>query len=129
LKAFLIAALLHLPAEPVFAVPDAPVYVMSDSSALRRSRGSISGKVTGMARSTASLFHVSLYEQGPGSRRRLVQSQPLNHQRGYRFENLPDGEYWLYVGTQAPTLIEAYPATVRVRIKKGQTLSQDVELR
>jgi hypothetical protein len=82
-----------------------------------------------MARSTASLFHVSLYEQGPGSRRRLVQSQPLNHQRGYRFENLPDGEYWLYVGTQAPTLIEAYPATVRVRIKKGQTLSQDVELR
>lgn len=90
-------------------------------------RGMIYGKVFGLARSTASLFHVSLY--GPDDPNLFVSSQSLGREKAYRFDQLPQGHYWLFVESKGPTVIRAYPAMSEIEVMGGEGKVMDVELR
>ena len=87
--------------------------------------GSIHGEVRGRARSTASLFHVSLYGEGGYQ---LIRSLPLDRDRGYRFEGLPDGAYWLEIETHGPTGVRVSPSGQWIEVRQGQAVEQHVTL-
>ncbi|GAB4421533.1 MAG: hypothetical protein OHK0039_36410 [Bacteroidia bacterium] len=91
--------------------------------------GKIYGSVIGEARGTASLFNVSLY--GPDNGYTLVQRLPLNKDKGYSFEGLADGTYWLFVESSTPSFnpVQAYPLQAHVTISQGTAIVQHVELR
>ncbi|RMG74391.1 MAG: hypothetical protein D6722_02560 [Bacteroidetes bacterium] len=106
-----VARNLALPADPVATPATVP--------------GSIRGAVYGPARSTASLFHISLYAENDP---KPMRSLPLDRERGYRFQNLPDGTYWLEVSALASTAIRVSPAGQWVEVQQGQVAVQDLLL-
>lgn len=87
--------------------------------------GSIHGEVRGRARSTASLFHVSLYGEGGYQ---LIRSLPLDKDRGYRFEGLTDGKYWLEIDARGPTGVRVSPRGQWLMVRQGQPVEQHVTL-
>lgn len=89
------------------------------------SRGVIQGQATGPARSTASLFHVTLY--GPSQPKRFVATQSLH--QGYRFEGLSEGIYWLAIEPRGETTIEPSTTWQLIRVEEGQPVSFDIPLR
>ncbi|WNJ18064.1 carboxypeptidase-like regulatory domain-containing protein [Pontibacter sp. G13] len=97
------------------------------SNATTSQMGSISGKVVGQASSMASIFQISLY--GPDNGRQLRTSQPLTTDKNYKFENLPDGTYWMLVESKGSTIIQAIPELTEIIILDGKATFQDVELR
>ncbi|MEM6343558.1 MAG: hypothetical protein AAF927_06740 [Bacteroidota bacterium] len=88
--------------------------------------GQILGKALGMAKSTASVFHLSLY--GPDNPNQVQGTQTFSREKTYEFSNLPDGTYWLIVDSKAMTGIEAFPAYQEIVIKDGKSYVLDVEL-
>ncbi|MEL6845241.1 MAG: hypothetical protein AAFP02_18705, partial [Bacteroidota bacterium] len=88
--------------------------------------GQIVGKAMGMARSTASIFHLSLY--GPDNPNQVQGTQTFSSEKTYEFSNLPDGTYWLIVDSKAMTGIEAFPAFQEIVIENGKSYVLDVEL-
>jgi hypothetical protein len=90
-------------------------------------RGSISGRVIGLARSTASIFHLYLY--GPNDPNTLYSSQSFGKEKAYAFHDLPDGDYWIRVESQAVTAIQAVPSRAEMKIRGGQPVVMDVELK
>ncbi|MEZ4826405.1 MAG: hypothetical protein R3C61_08940 [Bacteroidia bacterium] len=89
--------------------------------------GSISGSIFGKARSTASIFRISLY--GPDNGNQYISTHHFSQGQEYRFENLPDGQYFVMVESRGSTEIEANPSFARVMIKNGEALTHNVELR
>ncbi|MEL7340308.1 MAG: hypothetical protein AAGM67_07470 [Bacteroidota bacterium] len=94
--------------------------------AARSHSGQIVGKAMGMARSTASIFHLSLY--GPDNPNHVQGTQTFSSEKTYEFSNLPDGTYWLIVDSKAMTGIEAFPAFQEIVIENGKSYVLDVEL-
>lgn len=95
----------------------------SESSVL----GSISGSVFGNAKSTASIFRISLY--GPDNGNQYITTHHFSQGKEYRFEHLPDGTYIVMVEARGSTEIEANPSFAKVLIKNGEALTHNVELR
>ncbi|MFK7926407.1 MAG: hypothetical protein AB8H47_30950 [Bacteroidia bacterium] len=89
-------------------------------------RGQILGKALGMAKSTASVFHLSLY--GPDNPNQVQGTKTFSIEKTYEFSNLPDGTYWLIIDSKAMTGIEAFPAYQEITIKDGISYVLDVEL-
>ncbi|MEO1448238.1 MAG: hypothetical protein AAFV07_01855 [Bacteroidota bacterium] len=89
--------------------------------------GAIFGSVVGKARTVANIFSVSLY--AADQTREFISSQPLQHDGQFSFEALPDGTYWMFVESQGPTVIEAFPSAIKITVVNGQASKQDVELR
>ncbi len=96
------------------------------SSSAATHSGQILGKAMGMAKSTASVFHLSLY--GPDNPNQVQGTKTFSREKTYEFTNLPDGTYWLIVDSKAMTGIEAFPAYQEIVIKDGKSYIQDVEL-
>jgi Mn-dependent DtxR family transcriptional regulator len=89
--------------------------------------GSISGSVIGRARSTASIFQISLY--GPDNGNRYVSTHFFSRDRTYKFENLPDGTYYVTVESKGSTAIVASPDFAKITVENGKAYVQDVELK
>ncbi|MEO0898328.1 MAG: hypothetical protein AAFY71_18085 [Bacteroidota bacterium] len=90
-------------------------------------KGKITGNVFGAAKSTASIFHVSLY--GPDDSQRFISTQSLGKSEGFDFSQLEDGEYWMYVEPRGETIIRAFPSAQKVIIEKGEAKKILVELK
>lgn len=102
-------------------------FIRPDGNGARVYSGSISGSVTGRARSTASIFQISLY--GPDNGNRYVTTHFFSQDRNYKFENLPDGTYFVAVESKGSTAIMAYPDFAKITIENGKAIVQDVELK
>lgn len=89
--------------------------------------GSISGSIFGRAQSTRSIFRVSLY--GPDNGNQYISTYNFSKGNSYRFENLPDGTYFMMVESKGATAIEAYPSFTKIKIVNGEAQTQNVELR
>ncbi|MDX2246684.1 MAG: hypothetical protein SF052_07915 [Bacteroidia bacterium] len=89
--------------------------------------GAISGSVFGKAKSTASIFRISLY--GPDNGNQYISTHNFSQGQEYRFENLPEGTYIVMVEARGSTEIEANPSFAKVIIKNGETFTHNVELR
>ncbi len=92
-----------------------------------KSLGMISGKAIGKAKSTASIFQVSLY--GPDDNRHFVSTQSLGKDGGFSFDQLPDGEYWLFVEPRAGTIVQAFPSQIKITIREGKSTIHNIYLR
>ena len=99
----------------------------AESIPVESPRGMIYGSVTGKARTVANIFSVSLYAADQS--REFISSQPLQNDGQYSFEALPDGTYWMFVESQGPTIVEAYPSAIKISVVNGQASQQNVELR
>lgn len=90
-------------------------------------RGMIFGSVVGKAKTVANIFSVSLYAADQS--REFISSQPLQNDGQYSFDALPDGTYWMFVESQGPTIVEAFPSAIKISVVNGQASQQNVELR
>ncbi|MCI4667761.1 MAG: hypothetical protein MRZ79_06335 [Bacteroidia bacterium] len=97
------------------------------SKNISSSRGTIKGEAVGKAKSTASIFQVSLY--GPDNNHNFISTQSLGKDGGYNFDSLKDGEYWLYIESRGNTIIEAFPAVQKVMIQNGNASVINIELK
>jgi hypothetical protein len=88
--------------------------------------GSIYGVAEGMAKTTCSIFHLTLY--GPDNPNRVLGTRYFSRDRTYEFEGLEDGTYWLIVDSKGSTGIQAFPAYQEIQIKDGQPYIQNVNL-
>jgi len=91
----------------------------------RADQAIISGKPIGPAQGTASLFQVSLY--GPDDRERFVRTESLHN--GYRFEDLENGTYWIYIQSRGSTGVMVKPERQLITIQEGKPVQQNIELR
>ncbi|MEO0473549.1 MAG: hypothetical protein AAF206_28310 [Bacteroidota bacterium] len=89
--------------------------------------GMIFGSAVGFAKSTASIFHLTLY--GPNDMQKVVQTVAFNQDKSYRFEGLPDGKYWLFVDSRGSTGIQAFPSYEEIEIEDGVPKKLNVEFR
>lgn len=89
--------------------------------------GSISGQAYGAAKSTATIFQVTL--NGPDNPRQIYATKGFGSARAFQFDQLPPGRYWLQVSSGAGTLIKAFPNQQEFYIEPGQQLVSNVEFR
>lgn len=89
--------------------------------------GTIFGEAFGDAKSTASIFQISLY--GPDNTNRFITSINFDQDKTYAFEKLEDGVYWIAVESRGPSGVDAYPQAQRIKIENGVAIQVDVELR
>ncbi len=101
--------------------------IVSPAASPQHNMGSIYGKALGMAKSTSSIFHVSLY--GPDNPNRVQGTQHFTTDRTYAFDKLADGTYWLIVDSKGMTGIQAFPNYQEIVIKEGIAYVQNVELK
>ncbi|MEL6676555.1 MAG: hypothetical protein AAFR61_30375 [Bacteroidota bacterium] len=86
--------------------------------------GAIMGKATGPAKTTASVFHLSLYDADGD----MISTQAFGRDRTYRFSNLADGMYYIVVASRGMPHIQPFPSQKQLIIKDGQAVVQDVSL-
>ncbi len=89
---------------------------------MNRDFGAIKGLPIGEARSTASMFRAYLYRVD--GTRQLIGSQPIDRDHGFEFTKLPDGEYQLFITSQAATAIQPSPALIQVILKNGEAVQK-----
>ncbi len=89
--------------------------------------GSISGEAYGAARSTATIFQVTL--NGPDDPRRFYAAKSFGAARAFRFEQLPPGKYWIRVTSGAGTMIQALPNDQELYVEPGKNYISNVEFR
>lgn len=98
-----------------------------NEAAKTSSLGSISGEAMGMAKTTASIFHISLY--GPNNPNLVQGMQYFSTDRTYSFDELEDGTYWLIIDSRASTGVQAFPDYQEIVIREGKAYHQNVELK
>lgn len=88
---------------------------------------SISGEAYGAAKSTATIFQVTL--NGPDDPRRFYAAKSFGAARSFRFDRLSPGKYWIQVSSGAGTMIQALPNVKELVVEPGKNYISDVEFR
>lgn len=89
--------------------------------------GSISGEAFGAAKSTATIFQVTLY--GPDDPKQYYATRSFGSAAEFHFDKLPSGMYWIQVSSGAGTIIKALPAQEQIFVEQGKNYISNVEFR
>lgn len=120
---------LSQPTVPVHAVADHGIEPGYSGGELAEASlyGSIAGEAYGTAKSTATIFQVTL--TGPDDPQRYFATKSFGPAKAFQFDRLPPGRYWLHVGTGAGTMIQALPNQQELYVEPGKNYISNVEFR